>query len=276
MCALFGWYKPAFGRGVDKKRLLRHLARKSQSYGNKSFGIAAIIDGKVEMSKYTGAASQWLAQNEKELKKWADPDIVLGHTRLPTQGAVTKNNCHPFQFGPWVAAHNGMISNSSELMMQAVYVAKGETDSEEALTHAATYDFSKEALEDIEGSFAYEAVKEDGSELILVCDGMRSLYAVQIGEGVVWCTDVDALESSLFAAGAGRMKAKKIESAIVKFPGGALEKLERTFTYHYPGMRSTPSISKEAVNEIDAISKAAEKDAEEEHRLGHPSTWNLD
>lgn len=238
MCAIGGWFKPDFGN-VNKKRLFRHLARKMQSHGNKSFGVSSLQDGKMKTWKYTGTASTWLQQNDKELDKIANTDVLLIHTRLPTQGAVTKSNCHPFEIGSWVAAHNGCISNSDSLHNRARFVAKGETDSEEALCYVIGESFHKDSLLDIQGSFAFEAAKKDGSEVILVCDEMRSLHAVQFGAGMVWCTDEEILDSSLIAAGAPqryvREKIEAIKNKILKLPSMESTEINRPVRTYGPG-----------------------------------------
>ena len=36
-------------------------------------------------------------------------ETVLAHVRKATQGAKSVLNCHPFQYGRWVFAHNGDI-----------------------------------------------------------------------------------------------------------------------------------------------------------------------
>src|SRR5262249_2659953 len=38
-------------------------------------------------------------------------ETVLAHVRKATQGGKTVFNCHPFQYGRWVFAHNGDIPN---------------------------------------------------------------------------------------------------------------------------------------------------------------------
>lgn len=233
MCAIFGWFNPEMPRGANKEKLLKQLARKSQAWGNKSFGMAAMIDGELDAVKYTGPASQWLEQNSKTLKKWASSKVLLGHTRMPTHGAVTKANTHPFVIGDWVAAHNGVIDNSAKLMAKSVYVAKGETDSEEALCYAVTHEFAKEALAKIDGYFAFEAMKKDGTELVLAVDDRARLYTVKLGDGAVWCTDRDALETSLLAVGI-RAEATKLESSILRLPAWSSVQLEARRPYTRP------------------------------------------
>jgi len=63
---------------------------------------------------------------------------VLAHIRKATLGHKSILNTHPFQYGPWVFAHNGNIKNFSEhrsdllklVAPQFIRFILGETDSE--------------------------------------------------------------------------------------------------------------------------------------------------
>jgi glutamine amidotransferase len=65
-------------------------------------------------------------------------ETVLAHVRRATQGPKTVFNCHPFQFGRWVFAHNGDIPElerhretlSREIAPRLRRYVLGETDSE--------------------------------------------------------------------------------------------------------------------------------------------------
>lgn len=222
---IFGWMKPAIKKASDRAGLLRHLARKSQAGGDKSFGMAYVKDGKGTLVRYTGPASQWLEQNAKELEKIALSEVILGHCRWPTQGAITKNNTHPFSIGDSYAVHNGQIKNGAALHAKARHVARGETDSEEALCYIVGEDFSSEALAEIEGYFAFGSIKKDGSQTVLACDDRARLHLAWVGDGCVWATDLEVLRSSLAAIGV-EPEGIRIQSQVIRLPGRQVTELK--------------------------------------------------
>ena len=225
MCANLGWFN-LVAPTAKKKELLKHMARKSQVFGDKSFGLAAKKDGEVVLVRYTAAPSQWLEQNSKDLEKYASSLTMLGHTRLPTHGAVTKVNCHPFPLGDWLACHNGVIHNSSKLLLKARLTARGETDSEEALAFVVGEGWSKEALKEVEGSYAFVGLKKDLRSGLLICDDRQSLYYIKVGDGIVWSTSAEILVSSLNACGIQHGDPQKLDSEILVLPTLQVEKFE--------------------------------------------------
>jgi glutamine amidotransferase len=65
-------------------------------------------------------------------------ETVVAHVRKATQGTISVLNCHPFQHGRWVFAHNGDIPTFSEHRSELVHAVDarlrrfifGDTDSE--------------------------------------------------------------------------------------------------------------------------------------------------
>jgi len=144
-------------------------------------------------------------------------ETVVAHVRKATAGGVSVLNCHPFQHGRWVFAHNGDLpgfSRHRERMLKEVAprlrrFILGDTDSEtvfflflsqlsrfgplanrfdlaevgEALSH--TLSLVREICEDGEDVNA-----EGGREALLTClvtDG-SSMLAVQGGKELYWST----------------------------------------------------------------------------------------
>jgi len=106
-------------------------------------------------------------------------ETVLAHVRRATQGAKTVLNCHPFQYGRWVFAHNGDIPDfaSARAAVLAEVAPKlrrfvlGETDSELAfflfLTYLSAYGplGRRHAVDDVAA-----ALKKTVRRLREVCD----------------------------------------------------------------------------------------------------------
>lgn len=93
---------------------------------------------------------------------------VIAHIRKATQGAVTLENCHPFQrelWGRyWVFAHNGNLENFQPDLI-GFYRAVGNTDSEKAFcllleTLYQRFPMGKPAIQDL-----YLAIQEVTQDL---------------------------------------------------------------------------------------------------------------
>jgi glutamine amidotransferase len=135
-------------------------------------------------------------------------ETVLAHVRKATQGPLTVLNCHPFQYGRWVFAHNGDIPEfgaEREKLLDQVHpdlrrFILGDTDSEVvfflflseldrrgALKSRAEVDVAIDAmraavhtvrkLSDREGSAKslLTLMATDG-EILVACEGGKELY----------------------------------------------------------------------------------------------------
>lgn len=61
----------------------------------------------------------------------AETVVILGHTRLPTQGSpLNPHNNHPITVGPVVGVHNGHIANDDELFARRALPRIAQVDSE--------------------------------------------------------------------------------------------------------------------------------------------------
>lgn len=86
--------------------------------GEDSTGVASISDAfgentEVGVFKSVGSATDFFWEHGKSARDrsfTAKPaSIFIGHNRFATQGAVNKDNAHPFEFPNLVGAHNGTV-----------------------------------------------------------------------------------------------------------------------------------------------------------------------
>jgi glutamine amidotransferase len=109
MCRLFGF------RSVIPSQVHRSLLAAENALGVQSndhpdgWGVAFYIDGAPHVTRSpTTALGDALFHR---LSGVVASQTVLAHVRKATQGSCTVFNCHPFQHGRWVFAHNGDIRN---------------------------------------------------------------------------------------------------------------------------------------------------------------------
>lgn len=136
MCRLFGF------RSVIPSQVHRSLIAAENALGVQShkhpdgWGVAFYVEGTphVTRSPMTALGDSLFHR----LSGVVASETVLAHVRQATQGQNNVLNCHPFQYGRWVGAHNGDIPNLNEkraLLAQEIAPALrryvlGETDSE--------------------------------------------------------------------------------------------------------------------------------------------------
>lgn len=136
MCRLFGF------RSVIPSQVHRSLLDAENALGLQSnahpdgWGVAFYVDGSPHVTRSpTTALGDHMFHR---LSGVVSSQTVLAHVRKATQGALNVMNCHPFQYGRWVFAHNGDIPNFNEMRPRLLEeitpplrrFVLGETDSE--------------------------------------------------------------------------------------------------------------------------------------------------
>lgn len=136
MCRLFGF------RSVIPSQVHRSLLAAENALGVQSnqhrdgWGVAFYVDGSPHLTR-----SPLTAVGDAlfhRLSGVVASQTVLAHVRHATHGEKTVFNCHPFQHGRWVFAHNGDVARFGEMrpeLLEAVSPSLrrfilGETDSE--------------------------------------------------------------------------------------------------------------------------------------------------
>lgn len=136
MCRLFGF------RSVIQSQVHRSLVEADNALCGLSeqhpdgWGVAYYVDGTPHvMRSACSAISDRVFQRVSGI---VASETVLAHVRKATQGSLSVLNCHPFQHGRWVFAHNGDIPSfpkQREALLRQVsprlvrYIL-GESDSE--------------------------------------------------------------------------------------------------------------------------------------------------
>jgi glutamine amidotransferase len=136
MCRLFG-FRSVIPSQVHKSLLAAENALGVQSNEHRDgWGVAFYLDGAPHLTRSPNTAVGDALFHR--LSGVVSSQTVLAHVRRATQGSNTVFNCHPFQYGRWVFAHNGDVPNFAEKRQQlfAEIAPKlqrfilGDTDSE--------------------------------------------------------------------------------------------------------------------------------------------------
>ena len=166
MCCLFGFVDYTGALSVNQKnRLIRKLSIAAEARGTDATGIAYNSSRGLQIYKRP------LAAHRLHLKIPAEAHVVMGHTRMTTQGSAKKNfNNHPF-FGrvkgkAFALAHNGVLWNDLE-QRHAKHLprTKVQTDSfiaVQLIEQQKSLDFSslRYTAEAVEGSFSFTVLSE--------------------------------------------------------------------------------------------------------------------
>ena len=118
MCCLFGMidYKHSLTVG-EKNHILAMLSKECEIRGTDATGIAYNHDGGLVIYKRP------LPAHKMMWKLKSDTSVVMGHTRMTTQGSEKFNrNNHPFRGNTgnqqFALAHNGMLYNDKSLRLE--------------------------------------------------------------------------------------------------------------------------------------------------------------
>ena len=173
MCCLFGFVD--LGHKLTRKQrlqLLSALSTACEARGTDATGIAFNVDGKQHIFKRPLPAHlMWY-------RLPASASIIMGHTRMTTQGSEKHNqNNHPFPGNAgstrFALAHNGVLFNDKALRKKYKLPATNvETDSYVAVQLLEQYgqihfDSLRLMAEELEGSFTITALT-DRDELYFV------------------------------------------------------------------------------------------------------------
>ena len=182
MCSLFGLID--FDKRLtakQKNRILNTLARECEVRGTDATGIAYNIAGRMRIFKRP------LPAHKMRLRIPSGVHVVMGHTRMTTQGSEKRNqNNHPFagkaDGKTFALAHNGVLWNDKTLKLtEALPETSVETDSYVAVQliekqKALDFDSLQAMAEKVEGSFVFTVLDNEDSIWIVIGDNPLCLF----------------------------------------------------------------------------------------------------
>ena len=174
MCCLFGVVDHALSlTRRQRQRLVSSLSIAAQARGTDATGLAYCSDGHLRICKVPRPA------RAVRFRIPADAAVMMGHTRMTTQGSASRNyNNHPFggKAGgmPFALAHNGVLWNDDLLRRSlGLPATRIETDS-----YAAVQILEKQGALTF-SALRYMAEQVDGSFVFTVLDQENRLYVVK-------------------------------------------------------------------------------------------------
>lgn len=203
MCCLFGLidYRRSLS-AKQKNHILSILATACEARGTDATGIAYNSHGKIQIYKRPVPGHQL---------RFCVPDdawVIMGHTRMATQGSAVKNrNNHPFlgntRDGAFALAHNGVISNDRKLRRSlSLPRTKIKTDSYIAVQlleqeNALNFNSLKAMAEQVEGSFTFTVLSQHNRLFIVKGDNPLCLYRFSALGLYVYASTKDILMRAL-------------------------------------------------------------------------------
>lgn len=196
MCCLFGLLD--YGGTLtakQKSRIIRELSVAAEARGTDATGIAYNTERGLQIYKRP------LAAHLLRLSVPKDARVVMGHTRMATQGRAKRNeNNHPFLGSTgterFALAHNGVLYNDHILRREKQLPAtRIETDSYIAVQLLETQKALdlRAMAEQVEGSFTFTVLTErdalyfvkGDNPLCLVCFPMLGAYVYASTEEIL-------------------------------------------------------------------------------------------
>ena len=228
MCCLFGFVDYAGSLSVTQKnRLIRELSIAAEARGTDATGIAYNTPRELQIYKRP------LAAHRLHLRIPAETHVVLGHTRMATQGSSKKNyNNHPFcghvKGESFALAHNGVLWNDLELRhTKHLPRTKVQTDSYIAIQlieqqKALNLSSLKCMAEQVEGSFSFSVLSEQDDLWLVKGDNPLTIIHFPAVGVYVYASTAEILNKALARCGNWLGRGEKVDIAM-----GDIVKIDR-------------------------------------------------
>ena len=217
MCCLYGIldYKQKLTT-LQKNHILKELSVACEKRGTDATGIAYNRNGKLEINKAAVAARKFRQTIPSGV------NVVMGHTRLTTQGNAKLNyNNHPFEGKcknrTFALAHNGIIYNESKLRREhKLPFTKIETDSYVAVQMIEkTGTFNLQVIEkmasEVEGSFCFTLLDNKDNLYLIKGNNPLTIYHCKRYGFYIYASTEEILKAGLRKAGFLFKKYEKVD-----------------------------------------------------------------
>ncbi len=195
-CGVFGIWSPK--KSLDPARSSYFALYALQHRGQESCGIAVNDRGVISHHRGIGLVSEVFS--EQKIQALGEGHMAIGHVRYSTSGVLNLSNAQPLCIqhikGPLAIAHNGNITNSSELRKKfelegAIFYGTSDTEviayaiTSNRLKTSCIEDAVKETMKILKGSFSM--VVMSAQKLIAARDpiGFRPLCLGKKADGSV-------------------------------------------------------------------------------------------
>ena len=220
MCCLFGFIDYVGALSVrQKNHLIRELSIAADARGTDATGVAYNTSHGLQIYKRP------LAAYRLHLRIPAEAHVVMGHTRMTTQGSAKKNfNNHPFighvKGNPFALAHNGVLWNDLELRhTKHLPRTKVQTDSfiaVQLIEQQKSLDFSslRYTAETVEGSFSFTVLSEQDDLWLVKGDNPLNIVRFPAVSVYVYASTAEILNKALARCGNWLGRGEKVDIAM--------------------------------------------------------------
>lgn len=216
MCCLFGLIDIKHSLSIlEKRKILSILGTASEVRGTDATGYSYISNGNLIIKKKAVAAHKMNFQIPP------DAHIIMGHTRMTTQGSASKyENNHPFYGNlpntQFALAHNGVIQNDDILRkFHQLPKTKIETDSYIAVQlieqqKALNLNSLKEMAEQVKGTFNFTVLDKKNRLYIVKGNNPFCLYYFKKLGFYIYASTKNILDTALIAMGYNHLPHEEI------------------------------------------------------------------
>ena len=203
MCCLFGLIDCQRRLSArQKNRMLSILAAACEARGTDATGIAYNSGGKLRIYKRP------VPGHQMRFRVPQDAAVIMGHTRMTTQGSPGKNfNNHPFPghtaAGDFALAHNGVLYND-QLLRRTLGLphTRIETDSYigvQLIEQKKALDFAslRDMAEQVEGSFTFTVLDAQDDLFIVKGNNPMCLCALPNQGILLYASTKDILQKAV-------------------------------------------------------------------------------